>query len=148
MVHQTTNLNGSSRSAEGPLRGAVSGLGAVVETSIDLAGLQLRLAKSDAQDAAQQVKPVMFVAVPAFGMILSSMPVLGLGISSLRSVVAPLSLWQSQLIVGGAFLLMSAMLLSYCWSVLRRLGAAFDRSQREAQHNLRWLRHAIGQISR
>lgn len=148
MVQQTTKMNGSGSTESSPFRGATSGLGVVVGTGIDLAALQLRLAKTDATKAAKQLKPALVAGVIAFGMILSSLTLLGLGIASFLSEASALRLWQSQLIVGASFLLLAGVLLAFCWSALKRMGTAFNRTQHEAQQNLQWLRHAIGQISR
>lgn len=145
MDYETTQLNGHARR---PIRGAMSGIGEVVGSSLELTSLQLRLLKVDAQQAALQIRPMLIAATLALGLIVSSLPVLGLGMSSLISAMTSLTLWQSQLLVGGTFLLIAGILFTYCWSALRRLGTAFDRSQQEATQNLQWLRHAIEQISR
>ena len=148
MDFETTQINAPPRRIRGPVRGTISGIGEVIGTSIDLSSLQLRLVKADAQQAALRVRPVLAAAALALGMTISSLPVLGLGFASFISTATPLTLWQSQLLVGGTFLLIAALPTLCFWLALRPISCAFDRSQQEAKQNIQWLRNAVRQISR
>jgi Putative Actinobacterial Holin-X, holin superfamily III len=148
MVSQTKDVNGHNRTHDGPIRKTVASFGSVLGASIDLASLQLRLLKSDAKAASQHAKPFLGASVFAFGLILSSLPLLGIGLASLLAELTEMPIWLSQLIVGGSFLLVAAGLLLLAWSHIKRIPQSFERSQREASENFAWLRQTVDQVGK
>jgi Putative Actinobacterial Holin-X, holin superfamily III len=143
MVSQTKNMIGHNSTHDGPIRRTVASFGSVLGASIDLASLQLRLFKSDAKAASQHAKPFLGASVFAFGLILSSLPLVGLGLASLLAELTEMPVWVSQLSVGGVFLLVAGVLLAVAWSQIKGIPKSFERSQREANENLAWFRETI-----
>jgi hypothetical protein len=148
MVSQTEDMISRNGTHDGPIRRTVASFSSVLGASIDLASLQLRLLKSDAKAASQHAKPFLGASVFALGLILSSLPLLGLGLASLLAELTDMPVWLSQLSVGGLFLLMAAILLAVAWSQIKGIPKSFERSQREASDNIAWLRQTIDQMGK
>ncbi len=141
MVHQATKLNGDGR--VGPIRGVTQGASSVVCDALDLLELHTQLLRADSANCLKQAKPSATGLVISLGMLVSSLPVLGLGLASFLAWLSQWPEWICQLFVGGVFLAIACSLAWYSVRQLRRSLNAFETTQREAANNIHWLRQTL-----
>jgi len=141
MVNQTSRLDFESHVS--PLRGVTQGASSVIGDALDLVELQTRLLREDATSCVQQAKPSVVGLVVSLGLLLSSLPVLGMGLAELLHWSLEWPLWVCQLLVGGVFVAVGCVIAWMCVKNLKTALTAFSTTQREAAANIAWLRQTI-----
>jgi len=135
MVDITTEkVNGS------PVRGFFGQAAEVTGDAIELAELQVRLAKADAANAVRiAVIPLAVIATSGV-VLLASLPVLLFAIAGFVVRLSGISAELAQLLVSafaaGFATVATAVAVRYLKSALQ----AFGRSAEELQYNLKWLK--------
>lgn len=139
MVDQATRLEGRV----GPIRAVTQGASSVIGDALDLVELQTRLLREDASSCLREAKPSVTGLIVAFGLLLSSLPVLGSGLAQLLSWSLAWPLWVCELSVGGVFLIAGCVIAWLCVKKLKTALGSFSTTQREAAANIAWLRQTI-----
>lgn len=146
MVHQTSRLDFENHVS--PLRGVTQGASSVIGDALDLVELQTRLLREDASNCVQQAKPSVAGLVISLGLLLSSLPVLGMGLAESLHWSLEWPLWVCQLLVGGVFVAAGCVIAWMCVKNLKTALTAFSATQREAAANIAWLRQTIARSVR
>ena len=123
-----------------PVRGFVGQAAEVTGNVIELAELQVQLAKEDAAEAIQiAIKPIFTIVIGGV-LLLASLPVLLLAIAGLISRYSGMNLELAQLIVGlcATVIAVAAVLLSV--RTVKSSLAPFNRSTQEFKQNVSWLK--------
>ena len=141
MVNQTSRVDFDNR--VGPIRGVTQGASSVIGDALDLVELQTRLLREDATNCLQQAKPAVTGLVVSLGLLLSSLPVLGMGLAELLHWSLGWQLWTCQLLVGGVFVAAGCIIAWTCVKKFKTALTAFSTTQREASANIAWLRQTI-----
>lgn len=124
----------------GPVSGFAAQAANVAGDVVELAELQARLAKADAKQAVNQAKLPILAIIVGSCMAIASLPVLTLGIASLLQAVTPLTLWQSQLIVGVITAIAALLLIYWAIKAAARSLLRFQRSAEQFANNVAWLK--------
>lgn len=142
MVRETSTVRGDFDSHVGPIQGVVQRLKMFSGTVMDLAGLQAQLVAEDSKQAQRSLKVAGLAGVLAVVLLITSLPLLGLGIVELL-VAQGWDRATALLGFGCTLSVLAAVLLTAAWRFSSRATAAFSNSRREALNNLAWLRSAI-----
>lgn len=123
-----------------PVQGFVSQASEITGNVIELAELQVQLAKEDAAEAiAIAVKP-MFTVGAAAVLLLASLPVLLMGIAGLLARYSGLDLEIAQLIVGVVASLLAVIIVFTSIKTMKSTLEPFNRSAKEFKQNITWLK--------
>ncbi|MDZ4848718.1 MAG: phage holin family protein [Pirellulaceae bacterium] len=123
-----------------PLRGFADQAAEVTSDILELAELQVGLTKADVVLAAKVAKfPFIFLVIGACTSV-AALPVLMLGLTGWLSANSNLLPWHSQLIIGGAFMLLAVIAILLSFHGLVRAIGIFQRSTDELSKNVAWLK--------
>lgn len=143
MVHvktQPANQRPGTSPDTSPVRGFVGQAAEVTGNVIELAELQVQLAKEDAADAVQIAsRPIFMIAVGGV-LLLASLPVLLLAIAGLIARYSGMNLELAQLIVGVGAALVAIVGLLLSARTLKSSLSPFTRSAQELKQNITWLK--------
>jgi hypothetical protein len=135
---KATQVNGYSHTS--PVRGLVGQAAEVTGDVIELAELQLQLAKADAADAMRiAVRPMFFIGIAGV-LMLASFPVLLFATAGFLSRYAVIPVELAQLIVGFIASVIAIITASVSLRSLKSSFTPFSRSAEEFKHNIAWLK--------
>lgn len=143
MVDFEPKVNGP-HATHSPVSGFAGRAAHVAGDFVELAELQAKLVKTDAQLALHRAtKPTVMLLLGISGAV-ASLPVLALGCASLLANTTGVNEWQSQLMVGGGFAVLAALIVYLSVRGIRRATEPFQRSAVEFAKNLAWLKSVLG----
>ncbi len=123
-----------------PVRGFVGQAAEVTGNVIELAELQVQLAKEDAADAIRiAVQPILIMVIGGI-LLLASLPILLFAIAGFIARYSDLSLEVAQLIVSLTASVAAIVALILSVRVLKSSLAPFTRSSQEFKQNITWLK--------
>ncbi len=143
MANQTSRLKEDRH--VGPIQAVTRSASSVLGDALDLIELQSRLLKVDASQCVGRIKVPLVATIVALGILISSLPVVALGLASLLAWLTEWPGWICQLIVGIGFVVLGLGLAFWSMQRMRRALAVFATSSREASANIRWLRQTLDQ---
>lgn len=143
MADVQAELNGANK-RHSPVSGFAGQAANVLGDLLELAELQARLARSDAQLAASRMTRPVAVLLVGICAALASLPVLTIGLATCLDALTPLNAWQAELFVGllVAAIAVTAIYLSV--KAIRRSALQFERSASELARNIAWLKTILG----
>jgi hypothetical protein len=119
------------------------GMGSLVHDATCIAQLQARLVALDLQRGSRLVRKGAVGAAIAVALLLACLPVGMLGIAELLVNVAQWQRWIAYLATSGMGLVVSLLLLWFCWKTVRQSMATFHRSREELARNVEWFKEAL-----
>lgn len=120
--------------------GSLSEFGNDVAT---LAELQVKLAELDAKEAAERALLPLGVTLAGLAVLVSSLPVILLGVAALLAAALHIAQGWAMLIVGGAALAAAAVAVAVAGQRLGRSFETFRRSGDELARNIAWIRTVL-----
>ena len=123
-----------------PVRGLVGQAAEVTGDVIELAELQLQLAKADAEDAIRiAIRPILFIG---FGgvLLLASFPVVLFAAAGFLARYTEMSVELAQLVVGLVAAVIAIITASVSVYSLKSSFTPFSRSADEFKQNIAWLK--------
>jgi len=113
---------------------------------LELAELQVKLARLDARDAVKRVVGPLGLMVFAACMAIASLPVVFLGLAGGLSKLSGLEPWAAQLIVGAVGVVIAATVAALALRTLTTALDTFKRSTDELSKNVAWFKSIFGKI--
>ncbi len=124
----------------GPLSGFAGQAAEVTGDILELAELQVKLARLDARDAVKRVVGPLGLIVFAGCMAIASLPVVFLGLAGGLSKLTSLEPWASQLIVGAVGVVIAVIVVALALRTLTTALDTFKRSTAELSKNVAWFK--------
>ena len=135
---KTEKMNGRSNAS--PVRGFFGQAAEVTGDVIELAELQVRLAKVDAANAVKiSILPIAVIGTSGL-VLLASLPVLLFAIAGFIARLAGISAEMAQLLVSAIAVGLALVAIAISVRYLKSATRAFDRTAEELKHNLVWLK--------
>ena len=142
MVNQTTvdpNL-ATMEPSPGSMVGNIAEFGNDFATLMELQG---KLALHDSKECLSRATWPVVILVVGAAVILSCLPILLLGAADLLSTYSTLPLWGSRLSVGGATLVITAIVAYIAYRLAMNSILSFRRTSEELTRNLSWLKTVL-----
>ena len=135
---KTEQMNGQPSTS--PVRGFFGQAAEVTGDVIELAELQVRLAKADAENAVRiAVFPIAVIGTSGV-VLLASLPVLLFSIAGLVARTSGMSVEFAQMLVSAIATVLAISAAAIAGRYLKSAVQAFGRSAEELKHNLMWLK--------
>jgi hypothetical protein len=142
MVDFQGEVNGDPRKGS-PVAGFAGQAANVVGDALELAELQVKLARADAANASRAaLKPLGVLVIGACG-ALASLPVITLGLAAMIAEFTDFALWQTQCLVGIVVTLFSCGVIYVSALKLGRARVQFNRSTEEFAKNIAWMKVVV-----
>ncbi len=133
----------SSQQRRSPIAGVISSATDVAGDFIELAELQIELARSDVkQFTAQSIASVVAMLVASVT-LLACMPVALFGLADALSKHFSFDVGLSRLAVGTAGAMLAMVVLIVCGLRLRKGLSSFRQSHEQLQNNVSWLKDVL-----
>lgn len=137
---ETKPMNSRSFNRTGPLSGLAGQAAEVTGDILELAELQVKLARLDARDAVKRVVGPLGLMVFAACMAIASLPVVFLGLAGGLTKLTGLEPWATQLIVGGIGVVIAVIVVVLALRTLTTALDTFKRSTDELSKNVAWFK--------
>jgi hypothetical protein len=135
-------VNGRYKYAN-PVGDLKSTAGAFACDILELAELQGKLFKADAQAAIRQSIGASVSLLVACTCLLASLPVAMFGLASAVAFFFDMETWVAQLTVGGSLSILGIVIAAWAFSRLSGISHQFKRSSVEFSKNLAWTKHVF-----
>ena len=139
-------LNGKYRHSN-PLGDFQSTAGAFASDLLELAELQGKLLRADAQAALRQSIGSAAAVVISCSCLLGCLPVVVFGFASAVAYYLEIEAWMAQLLVGGIFSILSVSVAVIAFRNCTRVGKQFNRSSAEFSKTLEWTKNVFKGVS-
>ncbi len=126
-----------------PLLAVASRAADVAGDFVELAELQVRLAKFDAKSVIQRSAPAIVISIFSAILAMSAFTVLLIALSSALAEVAGLDVWVSQLILCSVALLFAAIIVTYSMRKLKSSLECFNSSMTQLSENVAWVKSVV-----
>ena len=125
---------------QNPVTGFADQAASVAGDLLEIAELQARLARADAELAAKRLPlSLTFLAIGGCAS-LASLPVLAQGFAAWIVALTAVEPWQAQLLVGSILLAGATITILLAWRGVRKASSEFKRSSTEFCKNMAWLK--------
>lgn len=146
MFRQTT-LNSKHEEQKESAAELGPGVGELVHDLIELIELQFQLLAVDLKEGRARAFMPVFLGGMAMMLFLGALPVLLFGAGWLLAISTELSMPTAFAVVGCITLVLSALLTVTAYYQLAHIMQIFQRSQRELNSNLRWIKRTLKKMS-
>lgn len=146
MFRQTT-LNSKTQDKQKPSAELGQGVAELGHDLIELIELQFQLLAVDLRKGQTRAVAPIVLGVIAMLLFLGALPVLLFGAGWLLAVSTELTMPAAFTVVGAATLALSAILALIAYQRLTHISEIFERSQRELNSNLRWIKRTLKKMS-
>lgn len=136
---KTRSLNGNGHQPP-PVRGFVDQAAEVAGNVIELAELQIQLAKEDAKSAVNNCIGLLITLAVSGLLLIATLPLLFFGLAGWLAQATELSLFIAQIIVGGGVALIAILMAAIAGRSLKNSLSPFRRSAAELNSNIAWLK--------
>lgn len=128
---------------QNPLVAVASRAAGVATDFVELAELQVKLAKSDAKSVVQKSEAAIILLVFSLILALSAVTVLLGALASALAEIAGIKIWVGQLIVSSVTLVFVAVFTTLCIRKLKHSLEGFNSSRTQLSENLAWIKSVI-----
>ena len=135
-------MNGKYKHSN-PVEDMRTSVGAFVCDLVELAELQGKLLKADAQLAVRKSTGAAAAFAISCCCFIGCLPVIGFGLASAVAYYFELETWIAQLAVGGSVAFMSILIATLSFRNITRMNQQFYRSTDEFSRNLTWAKNAF-----
>ena len=139
-------LNGKYRHSN-PVGDFQSTAGAFASDLLELAELQGKLLRADAQAALRRSIGSAAAVVISCSCLLGCLPVVVFGFASAVAYYFEIETWMAQLLVGGSFSIVSIAVATIAFRNCTRIGKQFNRSSSEFSKTLEWTKNVFKGVS-
>ena len=139
-------LNGKYRHSN-PVGDFQSTAGAFASDLLELAELQGKLLRADAQAALRQSIGSAAAVVISCSCLLGCLPVVVFGFASAVAYYFEIETWVAQLAVGGSLSLLSVTVAAIAFKNCTRISQQFKRSSTEFSKTLEWTKNVFQGVS-